>query len=605
MLLALVAGSLSAPAQAAPAQEVGARQAAAVECPTPVPRSAVVTGLVGEGLTVVTGTEPQPFRVEVLGVLKNGIGAGRDMIMIKVSDLPGREVVSQGGGIWAGMSGSPVYVDGKLLGAVSYGFTMSPSPIGGLTPAADMLDVLDLGGRAGAPTPARPAGAVRLPASRLKALASQAGTAAPRGSLSPLVTPLGVSGLGAKRLGLLQDQLDKAGRNVHVYAAGGAGSVSAGSAPAARPVAGGNFAAVLSTGDVDSFGTGTTTAVCGDRAVAFGHPLRLSGPVSYGAAGADSLAIVEDRTAGSFKMANLGPSFGTVDQDRTAALRADLTRTPEATEVTTVIRSADTGRTRTGSTQVYDEPSVPGLAVNAVFAGQDAVFDEWDDGTATSTWTITGTRAGGKEFTVTRSNHWASQGDSTEDPAFDVAYATDRLLNNDFEDVDLQSVIFRSTLATRYEQLHLTKLEVSVNGGRYTSPKRLTVKVGAKLKLRVSTAPYRSTKATTTTLSMTVPKSARGRSGYLLAAGGVDLADSAGYADEECLLFGEGCEEAAASSFDQVVSSLTSAPKNNALRTELVLEDDEDGEETTVASRSTSKDLTVTGTRDIAISIRR
>src|SRR3712207_3634067 len=124
-----------------------------------------------------------------------------------------------------------------------------------------MRDVLGLGGGAQAAkgTLGRPAAKVQLPVSRLKALASQAGTAAPRGSLSPLVTPLGVSGLGSKRLGLLQDQMDKAGRNVRVYAAGGAGSASAGSAPAARPVAGGNFAAVLSTGDVSSFGTGTTT----------------------------------------------------------------------------------------------------------------------------------------------------------------------------------------------------------------------------------------------------------------------------------------------------------------------------------------------------------
>lgn len=102
-----------------------------------------------------------------------------------------------------------------------------------------------------------------------------------------------------------------------------------------------------------------------------------------------------------------------------------------------------------------------------------------------------------------------------------------------------------------------------------------------------------------------MPKSARGKAGYLLASGGVDLAESAGYADEACSLFGEGCEEAEATSFNQVLSSLTSAPKNNALQAELVLEDDEDGEETTVARRSTSKDLTVTGTRGIAISIRR
>ena len=60
-------------------------------------------------------------------MLPDGIGAGRDLILIKVSDQVGGHVANQGSGIWAGMSGSPVYVDGKLLGAVSYGFTSSPS----------------------------------------------------------------------------------------------------------------------------------------------------------------------------------------------------------------------------------------------------------------------------------------------------------------------------------------------------------------------------------------------------------------------------------------------------------------------------------------------
>jgi hypothetical protein len=600
VLLALVAGSSSAPAQAAPEPEVGA-----VECPTALPRTSVVTGLVGEGRTVVTGTEPQPFRVEVLGVLANGIGGGRDLVMIKVSDLPGRDVVNQGSGIWAGMSGSPVYVDGQLLGAVSYGFTSSPSPIGGLTLAADMFDVLDLGGRAQARVAgsSRPAAEVRLSAARLKNLAARAGTSAPRGSLTPLVTPLGVSGLGSKRLGMLQDQLDDAGRHVRVYAAG-AGPVGAAVAPTTRPVAGGNFSAVLSSGDVTSFGVGTTTAVCGDRAVAFGHPMNLTGPVSYGAADADSLAVVEDKTLGSFKMANLGPGFGTVDQDRTAALRADLTRTPASTVVTTVIRSADNGRTRTGSTRVYDPASLPGLAADAVFAGQDAVFDEWGDGRSHSRWTIVGTRAGGRAFSVSRSNRWASQGDSTIPSAFDVAYATDQLLNNDYEDVTIDAITFSSTLSTLYDRLHITKLEVSVDGGRFTSPKRLTTRVGAKLKVRVSTAPHHSTKATTTTFAMTVPAKARGKSGALLAVGGLDLAAAQGYADEECALFGEGCATVEASSFSTLLTSLSSSPKNNALQTQLVLEGG-DGSEVVAATKTVHKNLTVTGERDIAVTIRR
>ena len=79
-------------------------------------------------------------------MIKDGIGAGRDMVMIKVSDLPGQHVIDQGGGIWSGMSGSPVYVNGKLLGAVAYGFTLAPSPIGGLTPVRKVYDFDPLAG---------------------------------------------------------------------------------------------------------------------------------------------------------------------------------------------------------------------------------------------------------------------------------------------------------------------------------------------------------------------------------------------------------------------------------------------------------------------------
>jgi len=136
VLMALSAGSLNAPARAdvgdwATAVTSSRTVAGATECPSTIPASAALDGMVGQGLTVVHGTTPQPFRVKVLGVLANGIGAGRDLIIVEVSDLTGHHVVDRGGGIWAGMSGSPVYLNGELLGAISYGFTSAPSRIGG------------------------------------------------------------------------------------------------------------------------------------------------------------------------------------------------------------------------------------------------------------------------------------------------------------------------------------------------------------------------------------------------------------------------------------------------------------------------------------------
>lgn len=600
VLLAVLGGALAVPAHAAPVTP----GVSVPDCPDTVPVSSVTTGMVGQGLTVVTGKTPSPFKVEVLGVMKNGIGAGRDLIMIKVSDLPNQHVIDQGAGIWAGMSGSPVYVDGQLLGAVSYGFTLAPSPIGGLTPAADMTPLLGLGGAAAQrPENVKTNTKLKLSPAARKALAARAGTAIPRGTLQPIETPLGVSGLSSRRVDRLQSDLTHAGRDFRAYAAGGHSASAVGGTPTVRPEAGGNFSFSLSSGDVDSFGTGTTTLVCEDQALAFGHPIDLLGPVSYTANDADSLAIVQDNTFGSFKMANLGEPIGTLDQDRTEGVRADLTRTPDTTTVTTVIDDADTGASRTGTTNVSDPNSLSGLLPYIVFAGQDAVFDEWGDGVATSDWTITGKRAGGIPFSVTRSNSWASRDDVTIDPAVDVASAVDQLINNDYENVTIDNVDFGSTMKTKYHQRHITFLSVSVNGGRWTTAKRLTIKAGDKLRLHVGMKEYRGVGTTYSLLSLTVPKKARGQVADLSVIGGNELSNFDEFQDG-CLFEEDLCGDPSASgSLNKIISSITSAPRNNTVVAELTYDDDNDN---TVTAAKTTKlnTLTVTGERDITVRVR-
>lgn len=603
VLLALVAGSSTAPSQA---KTLPALDVAPAQCPTAVPISSVKAPMVGQGFTVVSGSTPRPFRVDVLGVLANGIGVGHDMVIIKVSDLPGQHVVDQGDGIWAGMSGSPVYVGDQLLGAVSYGFTAAPSAIGGLTPAADMLDVLNLSGASARKPPPvlRKNVRVKLSTSLRHNLAAKARVATPRGTLQQLVTPLAVSGLSSRRIDRLQADADHAGLSLKAYAAGGRAAPKAAGVPVARPQAGGNFAAVLSYGDVTLAGIGTTTAVCGNQALAFGHPLNLSGPAAYGANDADAITIVKDNTFGPFKLANVGADLGTVDQDRTTAIRADLNTTPTGADLTTIIRNADNGKKRTGTTRVVDQPTLPAALFYSILGNDDAVFDEFGDGTATSDWTITGTRAGGAPFSISRPNRWSSQDDITSDPAFDVAYAADTLINNDYEKVKIDAVTYGSTLATTYQQLHITNLKVAVNRGKLTSPKRLTVKAGDVLSVEVSMRPYRSTTTWYRTLKLTVPKSAKGRSAVLSAAGGVTLA-GATEDDSSCLL-DDGCTDVQEGSLDKVIASLTSPPRNDALVAQLNLESDNGGTSSKpVSSATTLLPQTLTGQRSIAVSVRR
>lgn len=596
-LVTIMAGSLLAPAHAE-------TKAAAAPCPSPVPIADVQTGMKGEGLTVVTGSTPQPFDVEVLGVMTDGIGAGKDMILIKVSDQPGRHVIDQGGGIWGGMSGSPVYVNGQLLGAVSYGFSLAPSPIGGLTAAADMLDLLDLPD--GAPIEAdalKTKTKTKVPVSKaLRAnLASKARVAAPRGALQQLPSPLSVSGVGSKRLDRLQSDADKAGWSVKAYA----GGRSKANAPQGTPVPGGNFAAALSYGDVTAAAIGTTTAVCGDRALAFGHPLNYAGPVSYGANDADSLTIVKDDTFGSFKMANIGADFGTVDQDRLAGLRADLGASPTSAQVTTVIRNSDTNKTRTGSTRVVDQVSLPGLLPYALWTNYDATFDEWNDGRTTSNWTISGTRDGGLPFAVSRSNQWASKYDPTVDSAFELAYAADALVNNEYEEVKIDSVSYDGVASTNFKQLAITKVEVRVGStGKFSSPKSITVKTGAKLQVRVTLRPYKSTKTSTTTINLTVPKSARGQSGQLDIAGGQTLAELGEEEDFSCLFEGEGCSEEDGS-LDATIKSITAPARNDAVVVRAIFEGEESDETKVAATAKKQQKYVVTGEKSLRLNVKR
>lgn len=593
-VLAVLAGALTVPSEAAPV-----RAAAVEQCPAAVPVSSVTEGMTGEGLTVVKGTTPQPFDVEVLGVLEDGIGADRDMILIKVSDQAGKHVIDQGGGIWAGMSGSPVYVDGKLLGAVSYGFTSTTSPIGGLTPAEDMYKVLDLPSTAAARTAqAKAAKSVRLSAAQRKSLAVKAEVATPRGSLRQLAVPLAMGGVSAKRIDAFQAAADKNGLAVKAYRSGRAAAPSA--VPAATPTAGGNFAATLAYGDFSAAGIGTTTAVCDEQALAFGHPLLLSGPATYGANDADAKMIVNDGSWGAYKMATVGESFGNVDQDRTTALRSDLTATPKTSTITSTVHNGDTGAERTGVTQVTTESYLSTAAVYATWANDDAVFDEWGDGTATHTWTITGTRADGKPFTLTRSNRFASQSDVTVDPSFELADTLDTLIYNDYEKVSIDNVAVDTTFKTAYQQFSIKKVQVKVNG-KYVVPKSVTTKAGSTLSIRVGVQPYRQTTLSYRVLKLKVPKEARGQSGELSVTGGAYL----GF-DEEldlaCLLLGECDEEDTEGSFDKLLASIASTPRNDAIQASLAIETDDDIE--TVAKDTKHASQVVTGGKSISVRIR-
>ena len=594
------AATLAVPAYAQPDTSKRVTAQAPDLCPTPVPAADIQAGMVGEGLTVVRGDTPQPFRVEVLGVLKDGIGAGRDMVIIEVSDLPNQTVIGSNG-IWAGMSGSPVYVNGQLLGAVSYGFSLAPSPIGGLTPATDMMELLNspAAGQAKAKSAAK--SKVTLSASQRKALDARATAAVPR-SLEKLATPVSVSGLSSKRMASLQKTFDKSGRSFIAYRGSSVGKpVSSADEPTA-PVPGGNFAAVQIYGDLSIGGVGTTTAVCGDKVLAFGHPMDFAGKVSYGANHASALTIVKDDTFGSFKMANIGENFGVVDQDRMAAIRATIGSGPATTPITSTITNLDNGKTRTGTTNSAVPDYTAAATAYGLWANYDSTFDKWGKGLATSAWTIKGTRAGGKAFSVSRSNIWSDLGDPTVDPAIEAADAVNALISNEYEPVKITSVTFKSSVKSAYQKYRITKVAVSVNGGKYRSVPSITVKPKAKLKVRVTLRGYQSSVDRNVVLDLTVAKRYAKQTGIIQIQGGLSAGSSIFDIDEDdlsCLLM--DCESDG--SLNSVISDIKSQPANNVVRADLDFGDRMDGKPSTTTKKSAA--APVEGERLIMVKVKK
>ncbi len=565
-----------------------------------MPIDEVETGMMGRGWTVVQGDTPERFTVEVLGILPDVIAPGRDLIIVEVSDDAGSTFISRAGGIWAGMSGSPVYVGGRLIGAVAYGFSFGPSAIGGLTPAADMVRVLDYGSAAGAGLDEDRAATIDVPRELRAELAERAGVPqSEAGSLSRLPLPMAVSGLSARARQRLQDGFDRADISVRVMSGSSAARPSGGGSYA-TPVPGGNFAGVISYGDLSAAGIGTTTYVCDGQALAFGHPLLFSGRTSLGANDANALTIVDDPIFGPYKLAAVGDLFGTVDQDRLAAIRADLGAAPSTIPVTSDVRSLDHGAQRDGRTDVANSRFVPDIAAFHLLGNLDAVGDRIGGGSSRVKWVVRGERADGAPFELRRANRYASQFDITFESIFELFRQLAIIEANPFEEITFTDVDLRASITEDYLAYGISNVKVSRNGGPFQPREFLRARPGDELVVRAILRQYRGDR-TRVDLPLTVPDSAIGE-GFLEVSGGSG-SDFFGL-DDGCLFDHEACASGGGGGdgFDALLRSLEDEAKNQDLSAELILFGAE-GEDEPIASSRERLDRVVDGSFLIFVSV--
>jgi hypothetical protein len=290
-------------------------------------------GMRGVAYTVFEGVKPEAMEVEVLGVLHNVNGPKGDIILVR---LHGQKVEYTG--VVAGMSGSPVYFDGKLAGALAFRIgEFSKEPIAGVTPIADMLEINALDR-----SPAEETSAVKPSVNAVagKTAAPGDGSALPGSAqdfanyLKPIETPLVFNGFSEQAVQLFAGQFGSAG----IVPVMGAGSVSDDKQP--EPLeAGSAISAVLVRGDMNIEATCTVTYMDAQRLLACGHPLLQFGSVDLPMNKAEVLATLAS-PLNAFKIVNTTEPVGTFVQDRHTGIMGVFDRQPEMIPVTLNIHSS-------------------------------------------------------------------------------------------------------------------------------------------------------------------------------------------------------------------------------------------------------------------------
>jgi hypothetical protein len=321
------------------------------------------TGMRGVAYTVFQGIKPEPMDVEVLGVLHNVNGPKGDIILIR---LHGAKVEYTG--VVAGMSGSPVYLDGKLAGALAFRIgEFSKEPIAGVTPIADMLEINALDR-----SPAEEAAAAQPQVNSAAGKTSAPGEAGALGNstqafanyLKPIETPLVFNGFSEDAVRRFAPEFASAG----IVPVMGAGAVSDDKQP--EPLEPGSaVSAILVRGDMDIAATCTVTYIDPQRLLACGHPLLQFGAVDLPMNKAQVLATLPS-PLNAFKIVNTTEQAGVFVQDRHTGIMGVFNKQPEMIPVTlTIHASTNNGAAGTQKKEFhYEVLNNPRLSPVAIMA---------------------------------------------------------------------------------------------------------------------------------------------------------------------------------------------------------------------------------------------
>ncbi|MFP4197994.1 MAG: SpoIVB peptidase S55 domain-containing protein [Halanaerobium sp.] len=378
-----------------------------------MPLDEVEAGMTGYGKTVFSGDQIEKFEVEIIDILDNR-SLDEDMILIKLTD----EKVDEYGGIAAGMSGSPIYIDDQLIGAIGYGWNNSDHRFGLVTPIERMLKLLDTDNK------------IEKSSGNISDFDYDLEEYSPGENLIKSESPIMVSGIKGRALDRLEDNLEEL--NLDVIPASG---IEEEEKSRSRPEPGSAVAAQLVRGDVSVASIGTLTYVDKGHFLAFGHPFTNLGEVNYLLSKADINAVIPSSEQ-PFKLGSpYSKLLGSVTQDRGAGIAGRINTYPKITPLYISI-SENGKKLKEVSLQIINDESLfSSLANSSALQAVDSALDRIGEGSAESRVKIMG--RGLPALQVESNNMYYSQNDIGSMALDDFSQLLDLILTNPFKEINL------------------------------------------------------------------------------------------------------------------------------------------------------------------------
>lgn len=428
-------------------------------------------GMQGIGKTVISGDKIEDFNVEILGV--NGSEASGYSIFVRLYG----DLIDKTGGVAQGMSGSPVYVDGRLVGAVAFGKAFNDPHYCFLTPIGSMLKLLD------------------------SPLAHDS-------SFIPQGTSLLAGGFTPAGMEYLQEKL----QGIGLSAVNGGSSGDASGREALEP--GSAVGVSLMEGDMSLGALGTVTWTDDEgHILAFGHPFMQRGDSSFFMNKVWILGCIPNMQS-SYKVGNIGKVLGTINQDRASGIAGITGSVPKSVPV--FIAVSDTSRGINSSSRINiieDEQMVPVILDAAVFNTVSKTVDRNGGGTAKLHFEISGVDSSGQNVLIDRDNMYYAGENLLKSINAELVEAANILTQNKFEQVDIYGVNVTAEVSEDIQVAEIIRV----------TPQKREVKPGEKLLIDVVLKPYRG-KEFTETITFTVPKNNPGGKLALSVRGGSSLA---------------------------------------------------------------------------------